>query len=71
MKLIKVRDLAKCPVCGSKAFLRKNASKDFQVACTKCKCRTIWTTKPNALVQWYNMTLQILRNNGEIVARED
>lgn len=59
MKIIPIKNLAKCPLCGAKAQMRKNASKDFQVACTKCDCCTGWDTKPNAIVRWYNMIITL------------
>lgn len=49
-----IPDLRHCPMCGGEAHLRKNASKRFQVHCKKCRCCTIWTSKPLAIVAWYN-----------------
>lgn len=66
MQTIRIANLMKCPVCGAKAVLRKNASKDFQVACTKCECRTSWQRKTEAVITWYNMTHQLWRNQGKL-----
>lgn len=65
MKTLKIKDLANCPMCGAKAIMRKNASKDFQIACTKCDCHTGWTTKPDAIVRWYNITLILMKKHHE------
>lgn len=52
--LITVKGLRGCPVCGGKAFLRKNASKRFEVYCVKCHAHSIWANKIDAVVDWYN-----------------
>jgi len=49
-----IPELRPCPMCGSEAHLRKNASKRFQVKCKKCRCCTAWTSKTMAVVLWYN-----------------
>lgn len=51
--------IANCPICGEKPVLRRNASKKFQVYCVKCKTRTSWMTKPEAIIQWYNHILKM------------
>lgn len=61
-----------CPFCRSrKVHIRKNASKDFQVECTKCGAHGGWYTKPQALIQWYSMGIQYWINNGMLVFPED
>lgn len=54
MKYEEVAGLRNCPICGARALIRKNASKRFQVKCTKCNCCTAWTSKPQAIISWYN-----------------
>lgn len=66
MKTIKQESLHRCPLCGAKAVIRKNASKDFQIACTKCYCHTGWSTKPEAIATWYNNMIQMWKNNGQL-----
>lgn len=66
MKTITIRGIRNCPICGAKAIMRRNASKDFQVSCTKCAFNSGWTTKPYALIAWYNMTIQYWQNIGKL-----
>lgn len=54
MKYEQIANLRPCPICGSEAHLRKNASKRFQVKCKKCRCCTDWVAKTDAVVMWYN-----------------
>lgn len=54
MKYETVDNLRPCPMCGSEAHMRKNASKRFQVHCKKCRCCTAWVSKIEAVVMWYN-----------------
>lgn len=54
IKRIDVEGLRNCPVCGKKAILRRNASKRFQVHCTKCSACTPWRDKTDAIITWYN-----------------
>lgn len=54
MQYEEIDGLRNCPMCGGPAHLRKNASKRFQVKCKKCRCCTAWTSKPLAIVLWYN-----------------
>lgn len=54
MKYETLKNLRKCPLCDSSAILRKNASKRFQVKCKKCTCATIWASKIDAVISWYN-----------------
>ena len=65
MKHEEIKNLRKCPICGSPAFLRKNASKRFQVKCKQCKCQTSWTDKTNAVVMWYNNAEWYDRQQGK------
>ena len=66
MKRVTVRGIRNCPLCGAKAVVNKNASKDFQVACSKCGCRTGWYTKPEARATWYNQMIQLWENDGRL-----
>lgn len=52
---ITLKGLRSCPVCGHSVFLRKNASKKFQVYCPKCHCKSDWKNKVEAVISWYNM----------------
>ena len=54
MKTMKIIGLRHCPVCGAPSVMRKNASKRFQIHCTKCTCCTSWTDKASAIIKWYN-----------------
>ena len=49
-----IKKLRPCPVCGHKAYLRKNASKRFEVYCPKCHSHSDWLNKVDAVVDWYN-----------------
>lgn len=64
MKYEQIEGLRACPMCGSEAHLRKNASKRFQVHCKKCKCCTVWTSKTEAVVTWYNNAAKFEAING-------
>lgn len=66
MKYEELPNLRPCPMCGSEAHLRKNASKRFQVKCKKCKCCTIWTSKTEAVITWYNnaSTYEAIQEGG-------
>jgi len=66
MKTIAIKDIIPCPMCGKRATLRKNASKEFQVACTKCECHTGWYRKTDAVIAWYNMIIQLWKNTGKL-----
>ena len=66
MKIIRTRGLHKCPVCGGRVQLRKNASKEFQVKCTQCEAKTGWMRKTDAVIQWYTLIIQYLKNKKEI-----
>lgn len=54
MQVIATEGLRTCPKCGSKAIMRKNASKRFQIHCKKCNCCTAWVSKTEAVILWYN-----------------
>lgn len=64
MKEFVLANVVNCPVCGAPVKLRKNASKDFQVACTRCEARTGWGKKTEVVITWYNMVIQHWRNAG-------
>lgn len=64
MKTEKIIGLRHCPVCGSPAVMRKNASKRFQVHCRKCEFCTAWTSKPDAIIRWYNNSAIYENLNG-------
>lgn len=55
-KIYELPRIEKCPVCGSKPILRRDSTKRFQVWCS-CGCRTGWKTKPEAIIDWYNLIL--------------
>ena len=57
-KTFKLERIANCPVCGEEPILRKDSTKRFQVWC-KCGCKTGWTTKPLAIIDWYNLILAL------------
>lgn len=64
MKILREAGL-QCPFCGGrKVHIKKNASKDFQVECTLCGAKGGWYTKPQAIIQWYNMGIQYWKNQG-------
>lgn len=54
IKVIETRDLARCPICGSKVVLRRNSGKRFQIKCTNSACyvRTSWSSKTDTLCTW-------------------
>lgn len=64
MKTVKLSSLDVCPLCGNKPVLRKNASKDFQVWCKHCHCRTDWLTKPEAIIYWYKTIIAIIKRGN-------
>lgn len=64
MKYEEIPELRNCPICGSHAIIRKNASKRFQVKCSKCNCCTAWASKPQAIISWYNNAAFYEAQNG-------
>ena len=62
--------LRTCPFCGAAAHIRRNASKRFQVHCKKCDCQTAWTSKPAAIVAWYNNADFYERTHGKAKPEE-
>lgn len=58
MKTIRIAKIAKCPVCGGRPKMLKNASKDFQVRCTQCEFKTGWMRKTDAVIAWYNALIK-------------
>lgn len=66
MRTIRIARIAKCPVCGGRPQMLKNAAKQFQVRCTNptCAFKTGWMRKTDAVISWYNMSNQ-LRINAE------
>lgn len=65
MRYEDLRGLRTCPLCGADAHIRRNASKRFQVHCKKCNCQTLWTSKPAAIVAWYNNAEFYERTHGK------
>lgn len=57
-KMFKLDRIANCPVCGAEPIMRKDSTKRFQVWC-RCGCKTGWTTKPQAIIDWYNLILAV------------
>lgn len=57
-KVTELPRIHSCPMCGAKPVLRKDSTKRFQVWCT-CGCKTGWKTKPEAIIDWYNLILAI------------
>ena len=70
MKELKIANIIHCPRCGHEPVLRCNASKLFQVRCPKCYARTGWRRKTDAVVMWYNMIIQYMRNNNTLLEQE-
>lgn len=70
MKYEELNGLRTCPICGSAAHIRRNASKRFQVHCKKCKCQTAWLNKPAAIVAWYNNADFYERTHGKAKPEE-
>lgn len=70
MKENTINGLIDCPVCGHQVVLRCNASKLFQVRCPKCYARTGWKRKDQAIITWYNMVIQYMRNNNTLMQEE-
>lgn len=66
VKKIEIEGLRNCPVCGSKPVLRRNASKRFQVHCTKCDACTGWKDKTEAIITWYNNAELYEKIHGKI-----
>lgn len=56
--------LKECPVCGSSPIMRKDSTKRFQIWCS-CGCKTGWTTKTQAVIDWYNLIIAINHNQKE------
>lgn len=74
VKIEQVAGLRHCPMCGSEAVMRKNASKRFQIKCKRCSCATMWTDKTGAVVSWYNnaeLYEQMKGGKAHDVSRED
>lgn len=71
MRETSLSGLITCPVCGSQPVLRCNASKLFQVRCPKCYARTSWKRKTDAVITWYNMCIQYMRNNNTLMQEEE
>lgn len=72
----KLERIAHCPICGQEPVLRKDSTKRFQVWCS-CGCKTGWTTKAQAVIDWYNLILAIQaqmpgfdRKENEITKKE-
>lgn len=64
MKILREAGL-QCLFCGGKKVrIRKNASKKFQVECTSCGAHTGWYTKPQSIIQWYNIGIQYWKSKG-------
>lgn len=61
-KTYKLERIAKCPVCGAEPVLRRDSTKRFQVWCS-CGCKTGWNTKPEAIIDWYNLILAVKSRN--------
>lgn len=61
IKVIATRDLADCPICGSKVVLRRNSGKRFQIKCTNpdCYVRTSWKSKTDTLCAWSAITARL------------
>lgn len=67
MKEYQLANIIHCARCGAEPILRKNASKVFQVRCPQCQARTGWKRKTDAVISWYNMMIQYMRNNGTLL----
>lgn len=65
IKVIETRDLAPCPICGSKVVLRRNSGKRFQIKCTNpdCYVRTSWRSKTDTLCTWSAINARLARNH--------
>lgn len=62
MQTRKLKNIAACPKCGKTPEMQRNTSKEFRIKCPKCGARTGWYTKPQAIINWYNMLLQLMKN---------
>lgn len=62
----KIRNLMPCVLCGAEVVLRRNAAKMFQVMCPCCGAHTSWGRKSDVIITWYNMSLQLMKNNGQL-----
>lgn len=71
MKRLEIRNIKVCPICGAEVYLRKNASKDFQVMCPGCGFKTGWKTKPDAIIEYYNMCDAVSDNPDTLKALRD
>lgn len=71
MKISTLTNIIPCPRCGNEPVLRRNASKLFQVRCEHCHARTGWKRKTDAVIMWYNMVIQYMRNNGTLLEQEE
>lgn len=61
IKVVKTKELAHCPICGSKVELRRNSGKRFQIKCTNpdCYVRTSWNSKTDTLCNWSSITARL------------
>lgn len=57
-KVFTLKRIKRCPMCGAEPVLRKDSTKRFQVYC-ECGCKTGWTTKTQAVIDWYNIILAL------------
>lgn len=70
IKVIKTRELARCPICESQVQLQRNSGKRFQIKCTNpdCYVRTAWMSKTDTLCIWSEITARLSRKKA---AEED
>lgn len=61
-KVYKLERIYHCPVCGQTPILRRDSTKRFQVWC-ECGCKTGWKTKTQAVIDWYNLILEMQKHN--------
>lgn len=66
IKVIPVKGLPKCPICGSPVQLQRNSGRRFQVKCSNPKCyvHTDWRSKTDALAMWGALTTQYAKNQA-------
>lgn len=64
IKSSELKNIRECPRCNSVPEIQRNTSKEFRIKCPKCGARTGWTTKPQAIITWYNMLIQYAKNEG-------
>lgn len=57
-KVMELPRIHRCPVCGANPVLRRDSTKRFQVWCS-CGCKTGWDTKPEVIIDWYNLILSV------------